>query len=122
MIASAPLSAGSQFTDVLNAARAYITTAKVVAADGLTWAEFGELLVGLLRLSVQLADLLNVPGDQKKAVVMEAAAALFDAVADKAVPTVLWPLWLVTRSSVRALVLALAAGAVEQILPMVRAS
>jgi hypothetical protein len=122
MIASAPLSAGSQFTDVLNAAKAYITTAKVVAADGLTWAEFGELLVGLLRLSVQLADLLNVPGDQKKAVVMEAAAALFDAVADKAVPTVLWPLWLVTRSSVRALVLALAAGAVEQILPMVRAS
>lgn len=122
MIASAPMSAGSQFTDVLNAAKAYITTAKVVAADGLTWAEFGELLVGLLRLSVQLADLLNVPGDQKKAVVMEAAAALFDAVADKAVPTVLWPLWLVSRSSVRALVLALAAGAVEQILPMVRAS
>jgi hypothetical protein len=122
MISSAPLSAGSQFTDVLNAAKAYITTAKVVAADGLTWAEFGELLVGLLRLSVQLADLLNVPGDQKKAVVMEAAAALFDALADKAVPTVLWPLWLVTRSSVRALVLALAAGAVEQILPMVRAS
>jgi hypothetical protein len=122
MISSAPLSAGSQFTDVLNAARAYITTAKVVAADGLTWAEFGELLVGLLRLSVQLADLLNVPGDQKKAVVMEAAAALFDALADKAVPPVLWPLWLVTRSSVRALVLALAAGAVEQILPMVRAS
>jgi hypothetical protein len=122
MIATAPLSAGSQFTDVMNAAKAYITTAKVVAADGLTWAEFGELLVGLLRLSVQLADLLNVPGDQKKAVVMEAAAALFDAVADKAVPTVLWPLWLVTRSSVRALVLALAAGAVEQILPMVRAS
>jgi len=122
MIATAPLSAGSQFTDVLNAAKAYITTAKVVAADGLTWAEFGELLVGLLRLSVQLADLLNVPGDQKKAVVMEAAAALFDAVADKAVPTVLWPLWLVSRSSVRALVLALAAGAVEQILPMLRAS
>ena len=122
MIASAPLSAGSQFTDVMNAAKAYITTAKVAAADGLTWAEFGELLVGLLRLSVQLADLLNVPGEQKKAVVMEAAAALFDAVADKAVPTVLWPLWLVSRSSVRALVLALAAGAVEQILPMVRAS
>ena len=122
MIASAPMSAGSQFTDVLNAAKAYIATAKVAAADGLTWSEFGELLVGLLRLSVRLADLLNVPGDQKKAVVMEAAAALFDALADKAIPTVLWPLWLVSRSSVRALVLALAAGAVEQILPMVRAS
>ena len=122
MIADAPISAASKFTDVVNAARAYVTTAKVAAADGLTWTEFGELLVGLLRLSVQAADLLNVPGDQKKAVVMEAAASLFDAVADKAIPLVLWPLWIVVRPSVRSLVLALASGAVEQILPMVRAS
>ncbi len=121
MIADAPISAASRFTDVVNAARAYIATAKVAAADGLTWAEFGELLVGLLRLSVQAADVLNVPGDQKKAVVMEAAAALFDAIADKAVPTVLWPFWLLARPSVRSLVLALASGAVEQILPMMRA-
>ena len=122
MIADAPISAASKFTDVVNAARAYVATAKLAAADGLTWTEFGELLVGLLRLSVQAADLLNVPGDQKKAVVMEAAAALFDAVADKAIPLVLWPLWIVARPSVRSLVLALASGAVEQILPMVRAS
>lgn len=122
MIADAPISAASKFTDVVNAARAYVATAKVAAADGLTWTEFGELLVALLRLSVQAADLLNVPGDQKKAVVMEAAAALFDAVADKAIPLVLWPLWIVARPSVRSLVLALASGAVEQILPMVRAS
>ena len=122
MIAAGPLSAASQFTDVVNAARAYVEAARAAAYDGLTWREFGELLVGLLRLSVQAADLLNVPGDQKKVVVMEAAAALFDAVADKAVPTVLWPLWFVARPSVRSLVLALASGAVEQILPMVRAS
>lgn len=122
MIADAPISAASKFTDVVNAARAYVATAKVAAADGLTWTEFGELLVGMLRLSVQAADLLSVPGDQKKAVVMEAAAALFDAVADKAIPVVLWPLWIVARPSVRSLVLALASGAVEQIVPMVRAS
>jgi hypothetical protein len=122
MIAAGPLSAASQFTDVVSAARAYVEAARAAAYDGLTWREFGELLVGLLRLSVQAADLLNVPGDQKKVVVMEAAAALFDAVADKAVPTVLWPLWFVARPSVRSLVLALASGAVEQILPMVRAS
>lgn len=122
MIAAGPLSAASQFTDVVNAARAYVEAARAAAYDGLTWREFGELLVGLLRLSVQAADLLNVPGDQKKVVVMEAAAALFDAVADKAVPMVLWPLWFVARPSVRSLVLALASGAVEQILPMVRAS
>jgi len=121
MIAAAPFHAASKFTDVVNAARAYVVTAQVAAADGLTWAEFGELLVGLLRLSVQAVDVLNVPGEQKKAVVMEAAAALFDAVADKAVPTVLWPFWVLARPAVRSLVLALASGAVEQILPMVRA-
>lgn len=121
MIADAPLSAGSQFTDVVNAARAYIVTAKVAAQDGLTWTEFGELLVGLLRLAVQTADLLNVPGEQKKAVVLEAAASLFDALADKTIPTVAWPFWILVRPSVRSLVLAIASGAVEQILPMVRA-
>ena len=121
MIADAPISAASRFTDVVNAARAYIATAEVAAANGLTWAEFGELLVGLLRLAVQAADLLNVPGQEKKAVVMEAAAALFDSLADKAVPTLLWPVWILVRPSVRSLVLALASGAVEQILPMVRA-
>lgn len=120
MIAAAPLAAASPFTDVVHAAQAYIATAKVAAVDGLTWAEFGELLVGLLRLSVRAADLLNVPGEQKKAVVMEAAAMLFDALADKAVPTLLWPVWILVRPSVRALVLALASGAIEQVLPMVR--
>jgi len=52
--------------------------------------------------------------------VMEAAAALFDELADKAIPTVLWPFWVLARPSVRSLVLALASGAVEQILPMLR--
>lgn len=122
MIADAPLSAGRQFTDVVNAAKAYITTARLAARDGLTWVEFGELLVGLLRLCVQAADLLDVPGEQKKEVVMEAAAALFDNLADKAIPTVMWPVWLLVRSPVRSLVLALASGAVEQLLPMVRAA
>ena len=120
MISNAPMSAGQQFTDVVNAAKAYIAAAKVAAADGLTWVEFGELLVGLLRLAVQTVDVLNVPGEQKKAVVMEAAAALFDALADKAIPTIAWPIWVLVRPSVRSLVLALASGAVEQILPMLR--
>lgn len=122
MIADAPLSAGSQFTDVVNAAKAYIRVATLATRDGLTWAEFGELLVGLLRLAVQAADVLDVPGEQKKAVVMEAAAALFDALADRAIPTVMWPVWMLIRSPVRSLVLALASGAVEQILPLVRAA
>jgi len=122
MISDVPVTMATPMPTLVTKVREFVASAKSAAADGLTWTEFGELLVGLLRLSVQAADLLNVPGDQKKAVVMEAAAALFDAVADKAVPLVLWPLWIVARPSVRSLVLALASGAVEQILPMVRAS
>jgi hypothetical protein len=122
VIASAPLAASERFVDLSLAVRAYVVTAKAAAADGLTWAEFGELLVGLLRLAVRLADLLDLPGAEKKTLVLEAAAALFDAVADRAVPAVLWPIWIAARPAVRSLVLALAAGAVEQILPLVRAS
>lgn len=121
-VSHAPMAVASSFQDIASAVKAYIETAKSVAADGLTWAEFGELLVGLLRLAVRLADLLNVSGPEKKAIVLEAAAALFDAVADKAVPLWLWPLWLAVRPAVRSLVLSLAAGAIEQILPLVRAS
>jgi hypothetical protein len=120
MIALAPSLAGMQFTDVVNASRAYIVTAKLAAKDGLTWAEFGELLMGLLRLAIDTVDVLNAPGADKKAAVMEAAAALFDAVADKAVPLVAYPFWLAIRSPTRALVLAIASGAIEQLLPLVR--
>lgn len=119
---NAPIAAASRYFEIASAVKAYIETADTSATDGLTWAEFGELLVGLLRLSVRLADLLSITGSEKKALVMEAAAALFDAVADKAIPPWLWPLWLASRPAVRALVLALAAGAIEQILPLVRAA
>ena len=64
--------------------------------------------------------MLNVSGVERKAIVLEAVAALFDAVADRCVPLVLWPIWGLIRTPVRALVLALASGAVEAILPLVR--
>lgn len=109
------------FQDILGAVASYIEQAKAAAADGLTWAEFGEQLVKLLRLAVRLADLLAVSGPEKKAIVLEAAAALFDAVADRCVPIWIWPVWAIVRGPVRALVLALSSGAVEAILPLVRA-
>ena len=116
----APLAAASPYVEIASAVTAYIETAKSAAANGLTWNEFGELMVSLLRLAVRLAELLQLSGPEKKALVMEAAAALFDAVADKCVPVWLWPVWLLARGPVRALVLALASGAVESILPLVR--
>jgi hypothetical protein len=122
MIAEASIRAASRFEDLVAAARAYVLTARLAAADGITWAEFGELLTGLLRVLTQAAELLNAPGDEKKAAVLQGAASLFDAVADKCVSPWLWAFWLVIRPSVRSLVLAIAAGSIEQILPLVRSA
>lgn len=120
MIAEASIRAASRFEDVLAAGRAYVLTARLAAADGITWAEFGELLTGLLRTLTQIAELLTIPGDEKRATVLLAAAQLFDAVADKAVSPWAWAFWLVIRPSVRSLVLSITAGSMEQILPLVR--
>lgn len=122
MDTNAPATAASRYVDIVDAVRAYIETAKSASADGITWAEFGELLISLLRLAVRLADLLQVSGPEKKEIVLAAVAALFDTVADKCVPVLLWPIWALCRVPVRALVLALASGAVEAILPLVRAT
>ena len=120
MIAAAPISAAMQFTDVISATRAYVVTAKIAARDGLTWAEFGELLIGILRITVAALDSLAMPGANKKLAAVDAAAALFDGVAGLAVPFWSRPFWAVTKPAIRQLVLAIAAGAVEQIIPMVR--
>lgn len=122
MDTAAPVEAASRFTDIVEAVRAYIDTAKAAAADGITWAEFGELLVSLLRLAVRLADLLQVSGSTKKGIVLEAVRVLFDTLADKCVPIWLWPIWGLCRSAVKALVLALASGAIESLLPLVRST
>ena len=122
MIAEASIRAASRFEDLVAAARAYVLTARLASADGITWAEFGELLTGLLRVLTQAAELLNAPGEEKKAAVLHGAASLFDAVADKCVSPWLWAFWLVIRPSVRSLVLAIAAGSIEQILPIIRSA
>ena len=121
MISTAPTVATYSVPGIYQKVTAYITTAKAMAADGLTWVEFGELLVALLRLMIQTLDeVAGMTGAQKKAAVLEAAGLLFDAIADKAVPVAAWPIWLLVRPAVRSLVLALAAGAVEPILQLSR--
>jgi hypothetical protein len=101
--------------------KAFVETAKSAAADGLTWAEFGDLMLALLRLVIAGLDVANgLTGAAKKALALEAVASLFDAVADRAVPPLAYPIWVLARPAVRALVLALASGAVEQVLPLVR--
>lgn len=113
--------AASEFLAIKDKVAAYLGTARAAAADGLTWQEFGELLVGLLRLSIETLDkTLTLTGPAKKELVLEAAAALFDSVADKCVPLVAWPVWIILRPAIRSLVLAIASGAVESILNIVR--
>jgi hypothetical protein len=121
-IADAPVTVAENLDGGLLAKiKAFVETAKSAAADGLTWAEFGDLMLALLRLVIAGLDVANgLTGAAKKALALEAVASLFDAVADKAVPTVLWPVWILARPAVRSLVLALASGAVEQVLPLVR--
>jgi len=121
MISDQPVSVASAFEEFSARVKWFVIYAKEAAANGLTWGEFGELLLALLRLAVQAADTLTaMTGAEKKALVMAAVANLFDAVADKAVPLHLYPLWVVTKPAIRSLVLALASGAVEILLPMVR--
>ena len=122
MIASAPIAAAqADGLEPIDRAARFIEAARLAAADGLTWAEFGQLLVALLRTMMDVYDgLASMPGSAKKAFVLEAAGRLFDAVAPSCVPMALWPLWGLVRPAVRSLVLALASGAIEQILPLVR--
>ena len=122
MISDAPVTAANNMVGIYEKISAFIATAKSAAADGLTWAEFGELLIALMRLAIATLDTVTgLTGADKKALVVEAVGLLFDAVADKAVPLAVYPLWLLIRSPVRSLLIAVASGAVERLLPLIRA-
>lgn len=95
----------------------FIANAQAKAADGLTWAEFGEILIDFLRLAIHLYDgVIAMTGAQKKAAVLEGVAALVDALAPFIMPWWLLP----ALPAVRSLVIALASGAIETLLPLVR--
>ena len=101
----------------------FLADARRTAADGLTWQEFGRLMVALLRLSVKSLDgVSTLSGADKKALALEAVAVLFDTVAVSCLPLAAWPFWAILRPALRAFVLALASGAIESLLPLVRAS
>ncbi len=121
MISTTPTVATYSILAVAEKVQVYIASARIAAADGLTWTEFGELLVDLLRLLIEALDAVSgMTGAEKKALVVDAAGRLFDALADKCVPLAAWPVWILVRPAIRSLVLALAAGAVEPILQLAR--
>lgn len=123
MISSTAVAAATPQLGLLSKISAFVTTSREAAADGITWAEFGDLMLALLRLVVSGLDKVqSMTGPEKKTLALDAVGNLFDAVADRAVPVAVYPLWLIARPAVRALVLALASGAVEQVLPLLRAA
>jgi len=102
---------------------AFLADARAQAAAGMTWQKFGQMLVDLLHRFVAALDAISgMTGPEKKGLVLAAAAALFDAVADRCVPAALYPFWTIIRPATRTLVLAIASGAVESLLPITRSA
>lgn len=120
MIANKPMARAADLLDVRDKIKAYVVTAKGLAEDGLSVADFTELTVGLIRIVIDTLDTVPAEGVEKKAWTLAAVGMLYDEVADKLVPVWLWPVWMIVRAPVRELVLLAAAGAIEQLLPLVR--
>lgn len=100
---------------------AFLADARAKAAGGYTFAEFGSLTIELLELLVVGLDpIATLDGAAKKAWALGIVGMLFDSVAGFAVPGYLKPLWFVAKPIVRQLVLALASGALEQVLRLSR--
>jgi hypothetical protein len=119
-VAAATAAAESKST-LLDQVYAFVATAKERAKDGLSWGEFGELLLALLRLVVPFLDgVKTMTGAEKKSFALDAVGRLFDAVADFAIPTTVYPLWILVRPAVRTLVVAIAGGVLEQYLTLFR--
>ena len=101
----------------------FIAGARAKAAGGLTVAEFGSLVVEVIRLAVAGLDTIStLDGAAKKAWAIACVGNLFDAVADACIPFVALPVWWIVRPAVRTLVLSAAGGALEQILALTRAA
>lgn len=121
MFCDGPLAAAADHVSFGQKVAAFLDQAKQASTAGITWSEFGQLLLALLRLTMSVLDRVpTLTGAEKKALVQEAVAALFDGLADYAVPVAAWPVWLLARPAIRSLVLALSSGAIEVLLPLLR--
>lgn len=120
MYADASVVAAQPMLTLGEKVRAFIAVAQIKAHGGLTFAEFGELFLALMRLAIETVDSLEASGLTKKEFVLEALDELFEALADKAVPLYAYPFWVLARPAVKAAVMAAASGAIEIVLSLVR--
>ena len=119
-LAAAPVAKAEGELTLESKVRAFIVEAVLQAKGGLTLVECGNLLFSLLGLAMSAADeWRNVPGAQRKTWVLDAVGRLYDAL----LPYMPLPMRLPLVSDViRQVVMALVSGAVEAILPTVRAA
>lgn len=120
MISSAPTMATTDLLSLADKVRAFVATAKSATAGGITISEFAELAVALLKIATAAADAIPVDGADRKVFVLNAVGLLFDEVADRCIPTLAWPVWLIVKPAARQLLLLVASGAIESLLPLVR--
>lgn len=110
-------------SDYLDQITKYIETMRLRASNGLTIAELSESVIGGMRVLIAALDRVSaMTGAEKKAEVLKLVAYLFDQFADACVPLVAKPVWWIVKPAVRTLVLSMASGAVESLLPLVRAA
>lgn len=122
MVSDSAIAVANEEPGLAEKVKAYVLHAKALAKDGISVSDFAELATSLLRLAVSALDSIPADGEQKKLWAVAAVASLFDAVADKCVPIYFVPFWVVSRSTVRAIVLLAAGGVVQSLLPIVRAA
>lgn len=120
MISEPCMAAAAPMLGLADKVEAFFAIADLKAKDGLTVAEFGELFMALMRLSIEAVDTLNAAGGLKKDLVLDALGELFDRFADKAVPLYAYPFWVLAKPAVRAMLMALASGGIEVVLKLVR--
>ena len=120
MISQAPIQAAEKIETLGGKVTAYIAVARIKAADGLTISELSELIVSAMRIAIGALDSIPVDGAQRKAIVIDFVGDMFDEFADRVVPLAFWPVWLVSKPTIRIISLAVAAGATEALLPLIR--
>ena len=120
MISSRPLTIAREKTGLHDRVTTYIAAIRERVSDGLTVAELVELTIGAMRLAIAALDELDMAGEAKRQIVADLAATLFDEFGPLLLPSMLRPVWWIVAPTLRAFVIAAAAGAVDALLPLVR--
>jgi hypothetical protein len=119
-ISDTPIIAADEAATLNQKVAAYVSAAKLRAADGLTIPEVCELIVSAMRIAIEAVDKLSVEGSEKKTIVLDLVSVLFEEFVDLAIPLPLKPVWWLVRPAFKSLSLSLAGGAIEALLPIVR--